>query len=67
MQALLGPDLTAGNEEALVAGHHGIGVDDAEVDARHPDRVRVASRHGDLGRHVEVEPSRLGDQGDRAD
>src|SRR5438876_6721884 len=60
VQALLGPDLTSRDEEALVAGHRGVGVDDAEVDARHPGRIIVASRYGDIGRHVEKEPSRLG-------
>jgi hypothetical protein len=67
VQALLGPDRSSRDEEALVAGHHGIGVDDAEVDACHLRGVMVAPRHGDLSRHVEEEPSRLGDQGDRAD
>jgi hypothetical protein len=67
MQTFLRPDLASRDEEALLAGHHGIRVDDAEVDARHLRRVKVVSRHGDLGRHVEKEPSRLGDEGDRAE
>jgi hypothetical protein len=67
VQTFLGPDLTARDEEAVVACHHCVGVDDAEVDARHPGGVRIASRNRDLRRHVEEEPSRLRDEGDRAD
>jgi hypothetical protein len=69
MQAFLGPDRTARDEEALVAGHQGVGVDDAEIDAGDDAAIKLCAldRNRDLGRHVEEEPSRLGDEGDRAD
>jgi hypothetical protein len=57
VQALLRPDRTSRDEETLVAGHHGIRVDDAEVDACDPSGVRVASRYSDFSCHVEKEPS----------
>ena len=57
----LGPDLTSGHEEGLVACHHGVGVDDAEVDPGDDAAVKPSAldRNRNLGRHVEVEPSRL--------
>ncbi len=69
VQAFLGPDLTSRDEEALVACHRGVGVDDPEVDPGGDAAVKPSAlgRHRDLGRHVEVEPSRLGDEGDRAE
>jgi hypothetical protein len=55
MQALLGPDRASRDEEALVAGHHCIGVDDAEVDPGDDAAIRLCAldRNRDLGRHVE--------------
>jgi hypothetical protein len=61
--------LWARDEETLLACQHGIGVDDAEVDPGDDAGIRLSAldRNRDLGRHVEKEPSRLGDEGDRAD
>jgi len=42
-------------------------MDDAEVDPRRPRGIQVVHLHRHLGRDVEVEPPRLGDEGDRAD
>src|SRR5207244_7449773 len=50
VQALLGPDLTSGHEEGLVARHHGIGVDDAEVDPGDDAAIRLWA----LGRNREL-------------
>src|SRR5439155_5467848 len=69
VQALLGADRPSRDEEALVACHHRIGVDDAEIDPGDDAATRLCTldRKRDLRRHVEEEPSRLGDEGDRAD
>jgi hypothetical protein len=69
VQALLSPDLASRDEEALLAGHHGVGVDDAEVDAGDDAAIRLSAldRNRDLRCHVEVQPSRLRNQGDRAE
>jgi hypothetical protein len=53
MQALLGADRPARHQQALVAGHHGVGVDDAEIDPRHRVGIEDSGLDRDLGRHVE--------------
>jgi hypothetical protein len=42
-------------------------MDDAEVDPGDQPRTEVFGRHRDLGRDIEAEPSRLGDEGERVE
>jgi hypothetical protein len=67
-----GPDRPSGHQQLLpVWSGDGVGVDDAQVHARHPPRIRPGplgvGADGDLGGHVQVQPPGVEPEGHRPD